>query len=271
MLNEADYLRDVQYRDATNLDARASLHRKYGRGDWFPWLASQIDWPCGARVLEVGCGAGWFWEAAASGLPAELDITLTDMSPGMLAEASARVRASGRDWAVADMTADAASLPFADASFDIVLACHMLYHLAEPAAGVAEIVRVLKPDGVALVSTNGRAMLQEIFALQAEVWPGEASDPVHRVFGLENGGAMLEAAFDLVEPRRYEDDLRCTDAADVEAYLRSSPPGSNASPTELKQLQRAVEMAFEAANGVLNVTKDVGVFVCRQPSITIGP
>ena len=263
-MNDTDHPLSVQYRDASNLDARARLHREYGRGDWFPWLAARIEWPCGARVLEVGCGAGWFWEAASDRFPAHLAVTLSDLSPGMLAGASARVRALDRRWSLTELIADANHLPFARESFDIVLACHMLYHLANPAQGVAEIARVLAPGGVALVSTNGGAALKEVFAIQAEAWPDAASDPVHRAFGLENGEAILRAAFGAVERQRYDDDLRVTRAADVEAYLTSRPPGSNADAAARARLRRAVEAAFDRGAGVLTVTKDVGVFIGRK-------
>jgi hypothetical protein len=47
------YLRDVQYADSSRLAARARLHVKYGTAPvaWFPWLATQVDWPGSARVL----------------------------------------------------------------------------------------------------------------------------------------------------------------------------------------------------------------------------
>ncbi len=96
----------------------------------------------------------------------------------MLAEAAARVGGLGRTGSCRRV-ADAATLPFADASFDIVLAAHMLYHLPRPADGVAEIARVLRRGGTALVATNGAGMLRELFALQAQVWPGQAVDPAH--------------------------------------------------------------------------------------------
>ena len=60
------YLRDVQYRDSSRLAARARLHVKYGTAPvaWFPWLATQVDWPAGGpgargglrRRLDVGRG-----------------------------------------------------------------------------------------------------------------------------------------------------------------------------------------------------------------------
>jgi ubiquinone/menaquinone biosynthesis C-methylase UbiE len=265
MMRDADYLRQVQYRDAANLDARARLHRNYGRGDWFAWLAAQIEWSKGMRVLELGCGAGWFWEQASPSLPDALSVTLNDLSPGMLAEASARVRGLDRSWSVAIVEADAANLPFEDAGFDIVVASHMLYHLAEPAAGVAQIARMLAPGGTALIATNGREMLREIFVIQARVWPASPPEMAHDRFGLENGEPMLKAAFASVELRRYDDDLRCTDPADIAAYLTSAPPGAEAGVDDLQRLRQAIDAAFEADGGVLHVTKDVGAFVCRAP------
>lgn len=257
------YLRESQYATPANLDARANLHSKYGRGDWFTWLSSQIHWPLGARVLEVGCGPGWFWEAAAPRLPSSMQITLTDLSEGMVAAASQRVSAANPGWRVGAWRADAADLPFADESFDVVLASHMLYHVPEPAQAIGEIARVLTPGGVAVVTTNGLAHLMAIGALEAQVWPDARQDPEALRFGLENGGRMLQAMFDEVDLRRYHDDLVCTDAGDVEAYITSSPPGSEATGVERAQLRALLDAAFAENGGTLKVGKDVGAFICR--------
>lgn len=85
------YLQTVQYADSSRLSVRANIHAKYGRGDWFAWLAAQPDWPGDGDVLEVGCGAGWFWAKSASLLPAGLRLRLTDLSLGMVSEALSRV------------------------------------------------------------------------------------------------------------------------------------------------------------------------------------
>ncbi|MBP0574103.1 methyltransferase domain-containing protein, partial [Mycobacterium tuberculosis] len=55
----------------------------------------------------------------------------------------------------------------APAGFDAVVAMHMLYHLADPAVGIAEMARVLKPGGTLLVTTNGVDNMRELYALAA--------------------------------------------------------------------------------------------------------
>jgi len=257
----ASYLKDEQYRDSSKLAVRANLH-SYGRGDWFEWAALQVPWTAGAKALELGCGAGWFWAKGAKAIPQDLDLTLSDLSPGMVEEAVGRVRDLGRR--ASGLPADAAALPFDGASFDIVLAMHMLYHLPEPARAVAEIARVLKPGGVAVVATNGRETLAELFALKAAVFGGAARDELIDGFHLENGRPMLEAAFPDVEFRPYEDALAITSSDDVHAYLTSSPPGDRASAAEDLALRNAISTAFEAGGGMFRVSKSAGLFICRK-------
>lgn len=258
------YLRDIQYRDSSKLAARASLHEKYGRDDWMPWIAAQRTWRAGEAVLEVGCGAGWFWEKAAGALPPDLAITLCDLSPGMVAEATARARAAERGWRIEGQAADAMTLPFADASFDVVMACHMLYHLPSPGQGVAEIARVLRPGGTALIATNGKGNMAELFAPRQAVFGGDAGDWASQLFSLESAPALIDPHFAGFELRRYDDDLVCTDPADIHAYLTSSPPGDAGSPEDDDALRRAIGEAFEAGGGVLKIHKNVGLFVCRK-------
>jgi SAM-dependent methyltransferase len=112
---DAAYLREHQYKDPTNLNARIALHVKYSRADepWYRWLAARIGWPEGAEVLEVGCGSGALWVNIAPLLP-HLRLTLTDLSDGMVAAAAEAVASlPGLELAEA-RTCDAQRLPFAD-------------------------------------------------------------------------------------------------------------------------------------------------------------
>ncbi|HET6950451.1 MAG TPA: methyltransferase domain-containing protein, partial [Acidimicrobiales bacterium] len=215
------YLRDEQYRDATRLAARANLHVRYRTATvpWFRWLAAQVAWPAGGDVLEVGCGPGWLWVQGGDLLPAALRLTLTDLSPGMVAEAVERVRAAGRYAAVEGRTADAQALPFTDARFDVVVADHMLYHVPDPARAVAELRRVLRPGGVLVAATNGPRALRELWEVTAEVFGGPAEHETVAAFGSMTGRPLLLDRFASVAWHQYEDSLRCTNPSDVLAYL----------------------------------------------------
>ena len=68
-----------------------------------------------------------------------------DVSEALLTEA--RRRAEGLELPVAFHAGDAHTLPFADASFDVVRAERTLQHLADPPRALAEMVRVVRPGG----------------------------------------------------------------------------------------------------------------------------
>ncbi len=82
----------VQYGDSRKLAARARLHTEYTIAEtgWFPWVAAQLPLKSRDRVLDVGCGPAWFWAATAGLLPEDLQLTLADLSSGMVDEAVAR-------------------------------------------------------------------------------------------------------------------------------------------------------------------------------------
>ena len=75
--------------------------------------------------------------------------------------------------------------------------------------------------------------------------------------------AILDEHFASVEWCRYDGDLVCTNADDVVAYLVSFPPGERATDDEIQRLGDAVARALTEGDGVLHVTKETGVFVCR--------
>jgi ubiquinone/menaquinone biosynthesis C-methylase UbiE len=261
---DASYLRDVQYGDSNKLKARADLHIKWGTAatPWFDWVGQQVDWPPGARVLEVGCGPGWLWEEAAVLPRHDVRATLVDLSHGMVGEALGRAREAGVS-AAAGLVADAAQLPLAVAEFEVAIANHMLYHLADPAAGVAELRRVLRPGGVLVAATIGPAHCQELWQLLAEVFGISPLARMAEKFGAVTGEPILRGQFDDVEWRAYETDLVCRDPADVVAYLTSMPPGEGAAADQRAALERATAAAFERGNGVFRISGDSGAFVCR--------
>jgi SAM-dependent methyltransferase len=131
--------------------ARGDYHRDV-RSDWeyYPTYVAKLErvrayldeLPGRTRVLDVGCGEGVLVEEYASRLAIQgVDVNYV----------SDRVRAGS-----------ATALPFGDTSFDRVLCLDVLEHLAlhDQAAAIAELFRVLVPDGEALVSVPNLAHLQ---------------------------------------------------------------------------------------------------------------
>jgi ubiquinone/menaquinone biosynthesis C-methylase UbiE len=100
----------------------------------------QPDW----RVLDVATGTGFTAFAFAK---YAAHVTGADLSPGMLAQAAKRAAeqsVTNVDW----VEAPAESLPFADASFDLVTVRIAPHHFTDVRAFLSEVRRVLKSDGV---------------------------------------------------------------------------------------------------------------------------
>ena len=82
----------------------------------------------------------------------EARIVGIDVSPSMLLWAGRHATTDGR---LRFLVGDAANLPFDDASVDVVVSTLSMHHWSDPADVFAEIARVLRPDGVALIYDLG--------------------------------------------------------------------------------------------------------------------
>ena len=257
-----------QYQDSTKLMARAMIHTKYGPPGKAWSLADTGLIKVGARVLDIGCGPGRFWAANAGTLPTDLDLTLADLSPGMVDEAVRNVSAADSKWrTVVGEVADVCALPFADNSFDIVAAMHMLYHAPDKDRAVAEIARVLRPGGTLIATTNGTDTMKELKELSHSVFGAPPHDLGAASFSLESGKPILSKYFQNVEVKEMTDVLRVTDAQDIVNYLRSFPPGDEAGETALRNLDRELALRMGAREGVFPVTRIAGYMVAsgHQP------
>lgn len=249
---EQSYLRDVQYRFPDRLKARSILHTRYGRGDWFAWLAANISLPAGGLIADVGCGAGSFWTNAPQEVPSDLNLRLFDISQGMVDAARGSIAAMQRWQDVEVSVADAVALPLADASVDTTIAVHMLYHLADPSAGLKEMARITREGGAVAVILNPAGTMAELSALARAPF-GSEPDPRPEPLSSEQGLALMQRQFASVEVIRYDDELRVTDPVDLLAYLGSLPIADK--PGVMEELAAAVEDAFRRTDGVFTITK----------------
>jgi ubiquinone/menaquinone biosynthesis C-methylase UbiE len=96
-------------------------------------------------ALEIGSGTGYFsLNLVQLGLIGRL--TATDISPGMVDRLAGTAAALGLD-DVKTVVTEAESLPFADASFDLVLGHAVLHHIPDLDRAFSEFKRVLRPGG----------------------------------------------------------------------------------------------------------------------------
>lgn len=119
---------------------------------WGPIAADIVATvPLPAKVLEVGCGPGHLTNVLAE--TPGLEVTGLDLDPQMIERARANAARSaeiaGREPVY--VVGDVAALPFDDAAFDVVVTTFSMHHWSDPAAGLAEIGRVLRPGGRALI------------------------------------------------------------------------------------------------------------------------
>jgi ubiquinone/menaquinone biosynthesis C-methylase UbiE len=253
----------TQYGDSRKLAARAALHKyTVAETPWFSWVAKQLPFNAGDRVLDIGCGPAWFWAATTSALPATLDLTLADLSPGMVQEALERCQALSFG-SVRGRQADATAQPFGDGAFDAVIAMHMLYHVADPVAAIAEMHRVLKPGGFLAVTTNCAGNMRQLYALMT-MFDSPPSDPAAEAFGCDAAEGLMRSQFGEVTASRHLASLRIPDPDEVFLALTSYPPGETAAESQKTSLRDAIRRAFERGNGGLEVQMERGLILGRK-------
>ena len=158
----------------------------------------------GSRVLDIGCGAGRHsfegLRRGASVVAADLDdVALKDvaqMSVAMIAEGQAG--SAGR---LAAARSDARDLPFANDSFDAVIASEVMEHIAEDEVTLREIARVLKPAGRVAITVPRRGPELVCWALSDD-YHATAGGHV-RIYRREELEARMERAGLRVEGHHY--------------------------------------------------------------------
>jgi 2-polyprenyl-3-methyl-5-hydroxy-6-metoxy-1,4-benzoquinol methylase len=128
----------------------------------------------GLRVLDIACGAGY-----GSGILVErgCEVVGADCDERTVELAASRI--DGAEF----RTANALALPFADASFDVVVTFETIEHVADGAGFLAEMRRVLRPGGTLICSTPNIAYTRHPACHLHEYRPLEFFHLVEAAFG----------------------------------------------------------------------------------------
>jgi ubiquinone/menaquinone biosynthesis C-methylase UbiE len=268
-------LREQAYADDVHLDVRRRTHQIYTVEpvDFGRWTLERLHWHGDERVLDVGCGPGdLLREMARRKSTARHQggwdmLVGLDFSAGMTAQA--QLQAAGLP--LHFFVGDAQTLPFPDATFDVVMARHMLYHVPDIDQAVAEAARVLRRGGQFLVTTNSAHTMPEYFQMRRQAslrFPAMLqSDALTDRFSLENGAAYLEPHFGRVEVHTLRGILRFPEAQPFVEYFASSramtmrPDHSDAEWQAIVDFVRTETEAVLARDGRFDVTKIAGALV----------
>ena len=244
-----------QYRTADKLNTRISIHSKYStnKQGFGNWITSHYRIRDGASVLELGCGTGDMWANQAEVINRCSRFILSDFSEGMLNKAKETLQnQAGIEYRQIDIQ----DIPFADHTFDVVIANMMLYHVPDLQKGLREVGRVLKEDGTFYCATYGEhGMMEYICSLFADY---QVQNHTNDHFTLQNGEMKLKSVFSDVQRFLYEDSLQVTHVDDMVDYIYSL-----AGMTDLRKLPRSdVKSVLEKnrRDGILYIPKEYGMF-----------
>ncbi|MBX9244417.1 methyltransferase domain-containing protein [Actinotalea ferrariae] len=211
----------------------------------------------GTRLLDVGCGSG---ELLALALARGASASGADPAPGMVH--LARTRAHEADVRVAE----AAALPWPDASADVTTAVNALELTGDPAGVLPELVRVTAPGGLVAVANWAEAARNDLDAVEAAVARALDDEPgpdgeLRLPGGLERllaaAGLTVEAS-GLVEAP--------WDASDDDALVRGVLLGEDdATQAELAPTVVGAAAGFRTAGGGYRLRNAFRYAVARTP------
>ena len=215
---------------------------------WYAWVRAHI--PLKGDILEIGAGTGALWKDFNN---ANIRLTLTDFSSAMCEKLLQVPDATVKQ-------CDAASLPFQDASFDVAIANHMLYHVNDPNQALYELRRVLRPSGTLIVTLNGRDHIQEILSIGEKI--GRISDILrHARITAEPAEELISQHFTFVSSERCPGCFAVPESEPVIHYLDSW--GDQPLNDESAAKVRALIEPHIAADGQFTITKHMVLFEAK--------
>lgn len=162
--------------DTPALEARLSSHDKFSTRDLNAWVLERLPLFEGARVLDLGCGAGRQSLPIAERIGAGGGVVGIDASEAATGRLSAQAAEKGLSDRIETLCLGLDDVPEALAGrrFDIVTSCYAFYYAEQPRALVRFVAEALRPSGTFFVcgpATNNNTELKELVAEASGVAP----------------------------------------------------------------------------------------------------
>ena len=262
-LTAMDQSLSMQYKNATNISARIRLHRDYSvnQEGWFPWLFSNLHLKPGMKILELGAGNGALWSQNIAKVSKNVTIVLSDISEGILADARKTI---GDHPQFQYSVFNAQKIPFADNTFDLVIANHMLFYCDDIPKALQEVRRVLKSGATFTCSTYSQKHMHEITDLVQNYNANIvlSSTNLYERFGLDNGRQILQPYFKDISCHKYQDAIELSDSMPIISYILSCHGNQNS--ILLDHYQDFKQYVEKQVKDGFHITKDAGFFSCKK-------
>ena len=258
----------LQYNSHENLTNRMNLW-SYGSNpeSLQKWIFSKIQLKENERVLELGCGTGKLWLENYKNNPSTCSITLSDFSQKMLRNAKENLKSLNLP--INFKLINAEKIPYGNQNFDVVIGCHMLYHIPNIKKALIEISRVLKPSGRFISTTVSENHIRELKEFLSEF--GLYSDEKLKLFTEfrnETGKDILKPYFSEISFEEYLNHVSITSIVPLMKYIESMHPEDRyPNFQEVKpRLEDKISKILKK-DSKFEITGIMGLFNARKPKI----
>jgi ubiquinone/menaquinone biosynthesis C-methylase UbiE len=263
---------EQQYKTSQKLNSRINLW-SYGSNpeSLQKWIFSKIQLQENERVLELGCGTGQLWFENFNKVPSTCSIILSDFSKEMVNKAKENL--GQQNLPIEFEIIDAEKIPYPDNNFDVVIACHMLYHIPNIQKALRSINNLLKPEGRFIATTVSKNHLQELkdflfeFGIysQEKTWGKNFSE-----FRNETGREVLIPFFSEVKFYEYINEVKINSVIPLMNYIESLYTGEELAVfnEKKKEVEIALSKILEKKSE-FKITGISGLFEAKKPKKVI--
>lgn len=233
---------EQQYKTHQNLENRMKLWSYGSNPESLPkWIFSKIQLQEYEKVLELGCGTGQLWLENFNTIPLTCSIILSDFSEKMIKKAEENLQPYKLP--ITYEIIDAEKIPYPDKTFDVVVGCHMLYHISNIQKTLKSVKKILKPGGRFIATTNSQVHLRELkdFLSEFDLYSGGRLK-FFSEFRNESGREVLKPYFSEIQFYEYNNNVNITSVEVLMKYIESMFLGENF--TKFQRKKAEVETAI---------------------------